>query len=387
MGTLYDVLDKLKKSDIIILFGCGRFGKFLYKYLLPEISQNNIVVVDNAKKGSMFIDNKKILSIDEAYRSYPNGNFIISVRFFRKEMAEQLEKLGVKKDNIIIELPKEIYELYDNSMSQIRREKQSLDEFSFEVNICKHCNLNCSYCEHFSPLSKPDYMDIEAYRKDIIRLSELLSGKAKKILLLGGEPLLHKDVKLFCSYTREVFSKTEILLVTNGLLLEKMQSDFWKICADKDIKISITKYPINLDYDKLKQISDSNHVKCEFFDSTGFSSDGRMFSHLPLDINGKQDINYNFTHCDDANHCVTLESGRLYTCTVAPNSYIFKNYFNLDMKTVKEDSIDIYSVDSVDEILEFLARPIPFCRFCDIKNRSRDRKWEKSQKDIREWTL
>ena len=39
------------------------------------------------------------------------------------------------------------------------------------------------------------------------------------------------------------------------------------------------------------------------------------------------------------------------------------------------------------KILEFLAKPIPFCRYCMVDKVKRGLLWETSKKDIKEWTL
>ena len=46
--------------------------------------------------------------------------------------------------------------------------------------------------------------------------------------------------------------------------------------------------------------------------------------------------------------------------------------------------IDIFKAKNKDEILEFMSRPIPFCRFCDVLRRKAGYKWETSEKDISE---
>jgi hypothetical protein len=58
----------------------------------------------------------------------------------------------------------------------------------------------------------------------------------------------------------------------------------------------------------------------------------------------------------------------------------------MDLPISDRDSIDIYKAQSAQEIFEFLSKPIPFCKFCYVEKRSFGHKWERSQKDIREWT-
>jgi hypothetical protein len=61
----------------------------------------------------------------------------------------------------------------------------------FDVHLAEHCNLRCIGCEHFSPLAKEEFLDIDSFKKDCIRLSELTNKDLEEMFLLGGEPLLN----------------------------------------------------------------------------------------------------------------------------------------------------------------------------------------------------
>lgn len=80
-----------------------------------------------------------------------------------------------------------------------------------------------------------------------------------------------------------------------------------------------------------------------------------------------------------------LKEGRLYTCTVAPNIEHFNRYFNKNLYLSDRDSIDIYKAETIGEITDFLAKPIPFCRYCNVAGREYGLEWEQSKKNISEW--
>lgn len=103
------------------------------------------------------------------------------------------------------------------------KDKDILDYL--EVDIVDHCNLNCSGCTHFCPLVGENYMDVEHFKKDLTQLKTFFSH-IKQFRILGGEPLLHKDVAKFVQYSREILPNSDIRIVTNGLLLSKMPDDF-----------------------------------------------------------------------------------------------------------------------------------------------------------------
>ncbi len=60
---------------------------------------------------------------------------------------------------------------------------------------------------------------------------------------MGGEPLLHPKVEQLLLQTRRVFSKADIRIVTNGILLDKMSDSFWETCKTNNISFDITVYP------------------------------------------------------------------------------------------------------------------------------------------------
>ena len=88
-----------------------------------------------------------------------------------------------------------------------------------EHHLVDHCNCNCAGCSHFSPLADPWFENLEDFKRDFKKLSEMT--EVQLIRLMGGEPLLHPQVGDFLKITRELFPKSQIQLVTNGLLLKK----------------------------------------------------------------------------------------------------------------------------------------------------------------------
>ncbi|MEN6349073.1 MAG: radical SAM protein [Syntrophomonas sp.] len=255
----------------------------------------------------------------------------------------------------------------------------------FCVHIVEHCNLNCQFCDHFAPLAAKEFADIKVFENDFARLSELLDVKVNQIALMGGEPLLHPKLNDFLYVARRHFPKTRLSLVTNGILLLKKTEDFWKSCRNNNIIITNTKYPIKLDFNKIKKVAKQYGVRCEYYGGTGFGL--KTSVHLPLDLEGKQNVYRNFTKCSQANDCCFLAKGRLFTCTVAPNIRHFNNFFNKNLPLTSADYIDIYEAQNKDEIMHFLSKPIPFCKFCYIEKRTFGHKWQKSSKRIKEWTI
>ena len=254
---------------------------------------------------------------------------------------------------------------------------------NFTVDITHHCNLNCRGCDHFSPLAEERFYSLDCFNKDMRRLSELTEGYVDRIGIMGGEPLLNPNVIQYLKITRECFPNTKIRLVTNGILLDKQDENFWLTLKNLNIYIEYTKYPINLDYKKLDELMKKYEVPIDVY---SYNQKVIKTSYkIPLDFNGNQHVCSNFAKCFQANNCISLKEGKLYTCTVAPSIEHFNKYFNKNIPLSPRDGIDIHEAKNINEILEFLAKPIPFCKYCNVNGRTYGHKWGISKKEMKEW--
>jgi len=252
------------------------------------------------------------------------------------------------------------------------------------IHLTDHCNLNCRGCDNFSPLSPEVFADVITVENDLKRISVLCYERVKEIQLLGGEPLLHEKVIDFLYITRKYFPNTPIKLVSNGVLLNRQNNEFWDACRQNDIEIVVTKYPIKINHDDFKQLAFSKNVKFSFYGSTEDIEKTMMC--IPLDVSGNQNIRDSFLRCSSANRCIALDNGKLYTCTTIPYIKYFNNYFNKNLEVSKKDYLDIYKAESFNEILKFLRTPPPFCRYCNQKDIIWDIGFGISNKKIEEWT-
>jgi organic radical activating enzyme len=263
----------------------------------------------------------------------------------------------------------------------------------FEIILTSHCNLNCQNCHAFSPLSEERFADLNTFSRDVGRLSNLFGKKAAWIHLLGGEPLLHPEVEKFFAVTRSAFPSAQIQLVTNGLLLNRKDDSFWQECSAHNIEISITVYPgMEKQFKIARDKGASFGVKVTAYGVEVISDDDLKFIktsfHFPMDLTGSQPYRENFLQCPIPQwKCSQVYKGRLYPCARVAYIHLFNNYFKQSLPVTEQDSLDIHTAGNAKEILNFLARPIPFCRFCNVKKMSYDHPWGQTKKDIEEWTV
>lgn len=250
----------------------------------------------------------------------------------------------------------------------------------FDVIVTEHCNLNCKGCGSFVPLAEKEYINIEELEMDLNRISELSHGVMHHINLLGGEPLLHPEIKRIMGMVRRKFNYGIINLVTNGILLPQMDSEFWNVCCTNRITICPTKYPINVDYLKCEELAKRYNVEYKYF---GDVTQGGWI-HKKIDLGGSRYENSSFMYCSNANMCPVLKHGKIFPCPTVAHIEKFNKAFKLNLNVDKSDYIDIYNVKNLDEIMFFLTRPIPFCRYCNTPAITQD-EWGISHKDIKEW--
>lgn len=295
------------------------------------------------------------------------------------------------REEINLQLHQRTNDLQKNVVKSIREMHGDLYGFfgrfpkmlSFEVSLADHCNLNCAGCNHFSPLALPSFADLEEFTRDFKRMAYLFGDCTLQVKLLGGEPLLNRDINKYLPVARECFPQAEILIVTNGLLLPQMDELFWETCRENRVTIAPTKYPVNFDYDAAEELAKAHRVNYQYFSDRETT---RVFEKYALDSRGIQDRERNYRMCSIPNPCPYLRKGRLYLCPIAPTAHYMSEAFGTQFEESPHDFIDIYQAKSAEEILEFLAKPIPFCRYCR-RDVNEVIPWGQSKRELSEWTI
>ena len=259
------------------------------------------------------------------------------------------------------------------------RKKKRLDYV--EVRITDHCNLNCRSCAQLSPLAEAVYIETAVFTNDFQRLHAITKGDIKTIRLMGGEPLLHPRLAELMKTVRGIFGGSRIVLVTNGILLSKQDGEFWSTCAAMNVEILISHYPVKIDYESLLTISKKHNVKLRYA-----TKKPQVMYKWTFDADGKQNAERNFYRCYFGNNCIQVDSGKLYNCSLITCVKYFNSRFGKDMRVTPEDYVDIYEQGDIKRILEFLAKPVPFCRYCNLDKVKYGERWEPSKREMAEWT-
>lgn len=265
---------------------------------------------------------------------------------------------------------------------QVNLYQNKLNIKYFLYEIVHHCNLNCKGCDHCAPIAEPEFVDLERYKKDLEKIKKTFHI-IDSIGVMGGEPLLHPDFLEIVKITRKVLKYTGIFIFTNGICLKDKDDKFWKALGKEKANFIITRYNLDLNYRNIEATARQHGVYISYENGNKLKNE---FNKIRLDLNASMDAEYSHTHCFQAQFCPTLENGILYRCPIVPAARHFNKYFNKNLIVSKGDGIDLYKRPKKEEILSYFNNPIPFCRYCDIKERDKMIKWEISKKDIQEWT-
>ena len=345
--------------------------KMTYCMLYGEEKNEKIKkIIDEIKK---YYHNLEIVKIFVTAR-----NERLKSSVFSKEIKDFLTK-----DNNIILIPKDYYwnQTYivsDLIKNNIPTKKIYLIDFIRTIHSCNfihafnddpylpylefhvadHCNLNCAACEHYSGLVKENiFPRTNKLFSDLVQLNKIIK-EIGMIRILGGEPLLNPDINLIINQTRRLWPEARIAVVTNGLKLFSMSTDFFQTIRENDIRIHLSYYPIiKRSENELKKFFEKNQIKGTVSELYNYFEKKQVI--IPHDHPTDT-----FFECLQA-RCHNLYDGKISTCFLPFTTKYFNREFNT--KIPENEAINLYSRGlTVKKIKDFLLSPISRCRWCEL---------------------
>lgn len=255
--------------------------------------------------------------------------------------------------------------------------------FGIEYHLVDSCNLKCAGCSHYSSLVNGKMcLPLEFIIDDLLLLKNKVGDNLKWLRLLGGEPLIHPQISECLEQIRELFPNTKISLVTNGLLLGKMNQEFYDVCLKDRIEIKITDYGIvdlSSTVGKLKSFG----IPIGYY---GIRKEWH-YQHIRL-TEGTIDC---LKNCKYKNNCNNYRNGKIYLCPHIAYIEYFNEKFGKNIHLNETDYISLDDVNSFDELIFKLrnARPhfcYQYCNYYDAEHPKVD-KWRRTENDINEFCL
>ena len=260
------------------------------------------------------------------------------------------------------------FSIKDEDIIWIDMEKPHI--YQIEISLTNRCNLNCTSCMHFCNIADEDAeVSVDEFESYLRKLSKL---QIVRIELLGGETLLVPDLEVKVKLARQYFPNSEIVIITNGLLLNKMKESFWKTIRDNKVLFSVSIYgKMHKNYIKLKSLFIKKKIMFRLYLVSQF----QKF----LTLNGNHDPVYENQKCP-TKPCRIIYKNNVYHCPVEAKKYFLEKKFNIKLAKENPISIDDF-VDNPDKLNE----PSNLCKYCTSLHFS---KWIKRNKiEMSDWIV
>lgn len=377
-----------REEKAVVLYGAAPQNIRLSFEFLESVGIGVRYIVDKDPKkqgnkiyGVEVISPERLAEFDEKAEEAYDLLITVRTRSTIAEIKQELASLSNAK----------IYTMNEyNLRYELNRSVKSISQLA--IHLTDHCNLNCVRCCHFSSLMKGEFfIPKEDFERDLRRLHDLLGDGIPELMLTGGEPTLHPECDNIFTIAREAFPKARLVLLTNGTLLTKQPDSFFDSCRKNEVLINVTIYDVGIDYEELKRFLASKNVSYIIGDEGDYLRQEpkrmeKVFTLYPDGVcNGKRiDGQTSFLSCYTGK-LISLRQGILYFCPTAAYVDLFNRYFGKNLPELKENGIDIYSVDSGKELISSLMKKTALCDFCIPETESNGIPWRTSRREITEW--
>ena len=347
------------------IFGTKKEAKYLFEEIRDNQLGTVVAFLDNSvDRQGEFIDGISIISLEKFINLYGVESVMVLVAargsYSRLSIINQLKTNNVENIGVF----KFSYCDYKQKICDVREaiiDISSIDKPFMpylEYNVTDSCNLKCKGCTHFSNLlSDNEFADCLEFKSDIEKLSEKVY--IGQLRLLGGEPLLHPDLSEFVSVARNCLPNSDIFIVSNGLLIPKVDERVLLSLRENNVGFHISRYyPTDKLCDVIEEKLSSLGVNY-YMESDVIKQFGRCLS-----MKGNSDVNLSQQACISLG-CRFMKSGKVYKCPFDGLISLFTDYYNIE-NVPKSCGIDVYD-DSTDweyELNKLFKEPIDMCKYC-----------------------
>jgi len=237
---------------------------------------------------------------------------------------------------------------------------------SLETDVADHCNLKCKHCAHHSPYLSRSFYSVSEFEKDIKSASAVLHSEWFKVI--GGEPLLNKDLFQYIEIIKKYNISDNIAIFTNGILLDRVGDNV----LDSINVLSVSEYPltpilnekiksnilnVRKSYPNLTVI----HNYYDTFDAQEFTKkndDGQLVKKI-------------WDRCKLRFECNTIYRGYFSKCIVARRKRDFLLEANCvedydALNTLESDNCNLHTPNLRERFLKyyFSDTPLDTCKWC-----------------------
>lgn len=244
------------------------------------------------------------------------------------------------------------------------------------TNIVDGCNLNCKGCTHFAVFfNKNEIYPLKNFRRDVRRLSQMCDVISFR--LLGGEPLLKKNLDKYIAVARQYLPKSNLGIVTNGLLLSSTYQKILDALKENNFVVYVSLYPPTLKIlDDIKKLLEENEIAYSFIGPI------QKFGVF-LTLHDGNDPQKARKFCAGNDPCRFLRDGKVYKCPPDALSYRLIEKFGIENFPVAT-GVDLYA-SNFSSLLKMLDENIEMCSWCS-EQPTRRIQWEPTNNpELEDW--
>ena len=242
-----------------------------------------------------------------------------------------------------------------------------------KIYLTTRCTMNCKHCNTF--LSKftnethTKIMNFDEFKKDLDKLLKAVDY-IQILEIVGGEPLLAKDLAKMLQYAAKKHQIKHIVLPTNCTILPS--KELINAMKNKKISVQISDYRnvknikngVVVKYDEFKQILSDNDIIYNNYQEKKGAKTWFTMPEIYKDKQNSTHLENQFKNCF-ARYCSGLTEGKLVICM--PALYILRNIELIP--EIKDEIINIRNYNSskklAKDIIKFYSKPYSqFCNYC-----------------------
>lgn len=307
MFRLTDDWGDLRPKDEIAVYGVGRIGRRALPTLMKEF---NISYLIDKQANAQKLFGLKIVNMAEALKRLKEKSIKIVVTTAKAtydDIAKELISEGLQENKDFA-----WFERFAGEWNLRWNNKCVLSKI--DSVITSRCTLKCKNCNMFvSHAKNRQDISFDLLKQNFDTFFDSVDF-VYEYTLLGGEPLLHKDLTKIISYLMENYGNKIglINLITNGTVLPN--SDVIDILKKYNVTVHISDYTLALHYeDKLQKFTDLlTESKIEHY--VILNDVWKDVVYPSLDYTAKNPKEH-MKLCGHSTHSV--DNGRLYWCDPA----------------------------------------------------------------------
>ena len=253
-----------------------------------------------------------------------------------------------------------------------------------EYHVIDRCNLNCKSCAHFSNLKSTKGeipKTLSKIKHDFQKVYELTNNGhpdyLEKITLMGGEPLLFKQLIPCIDHVKQLFpyeyDEGPLQLITNGILVPRQKPEFFECLRRNKVRVCVSLYKndeqgMKIDYDTI--FAKLNEEKIDWYWYSTYTEDKAVFGSKWLHSEFKDNYKELAYDCYWRKSCTQLVDNKIYLCPLIAYFKYFDKQFEGQHNFVitDEDFIDLDKVNTWEELQVERDKVPHFCGYCRGKD-------------------